>query len=131
MAASFASRAAGDGSFNPSKVPGTFFDVLVEVTADNSYPLTATSGYPFGISQLQTCNGCAGASVIESVEVVNHWTDNAAGAAAKCFVANFDKAHNSVRAFGSNGAGPATLLEVANGAATVNALVCTLRVRFR
>lgn len=127
MAASFATRAPGEG-FNAWKAPGAYFDAIVEVTADNSYPLTATSGYPFTPTQLNTLTGGA-FSMIESVEVVNHWTDNAAGVAAKCFVATWDKAHSSVRAFGSNGAGPATLLEVANGAATVNALVCSLRVR--
>lgn len=129
MAATIATRAAGSGSFHAEKIPGSFLDALVEVTADNSYPLTATSGYPFGVAQLQALFGNA-YSVIESVEVVNHWTDNAAGAAAKCFVATYDKVHQSVRAFGTNGAGPATLLEVANAAATVNGLTCTLRVRF-
>jgi len=127
MAASFAMRAPGEG-FNAWKVPGAYFDGLVEVTADNSYPLTATSGYPFTATQLSTLTGGA-FSLIESVEVVNPWTNNAAGVAASCFVASFDKAHSSVRAFGSNGAGPATLLEVANGAATINGFVCTLRVR--
>lgn len=129
MSASFAARASGVGSNNPAKVPGSFFDALIEVTADNSYPLTATSGYPFGVAQLNALFGGA-YSAIESVEVVNPWTNNTAGAAASCFVASFDKTHNSVRAFGTNGAGPATLLEVANGAATVNGLTCTLRVRF-
>jgi len=127
MAASFATRAPGEG-FNAWKVPGAYFDAIVEVTADNAYPLTATSGYPFGTTQLNTLTGGA-FSMIESVEVVNPWTNNNAGAAASCFVASFDKAHGSVRAFGSNGAGPATLLEVANGAATINGLVCSLRVR--
>ena len=129
MSASFAFRASGTGTFNPVSVPGSFFEALVEVTADNSYPLTATSGYPFGIAQLNTLSGGA-YSAIDSVDIVNHWTDNAAGSAAKCFVATFDKAHGSLRAFGSNGAGPATLLEVANAASTINGLVCTVRVRF-
>ena len=127
MAATIAVRAPGEG-VNAWKVPGSYFDAIVEVTADNSYPLTATSGYPFGVTQLNTVTGGA-FSMIESVEVAGPWTNNTAGAAASCFVCSYDKVHASVRAFGSNGAGPATLLEVANGAATVNGLTCSLRVR--
>jgi hypothetical protein len=127
MAATIAVRAPGEG-FNAWKIPGAYFDAIVEITGDASYPLTATSGYPFGVTQLNTLTGGA-FSLIESVDVINNWTDNAAGAAAKCFVANYDKTHQSVRAFGSNGAGPATLLEVANAANTVQNLTCSLRVR--
>ena len=128
MAATYATRASGVGSVHPEKVPGSFFDALVEITADNSYPLTATSGYPFGIAQLNTLFGGA-YSAIESVEVVNPWISTATGAQASAMAA-YDKVHGSVRAYGSNGAAPALLQEIPNAAATLNGLTCTLRVRF-
>src|SRR5690349_23311481 len=100
MAATFAFRSTGEG-FNPSKIPGAYYESLVEVTGDATYPLTASSGYPFGVAQLQALTGGPGME-IDSVDVVNNWTDNAAGAVAKCFVANYDKTHGSIRAFGTN-----------------------------
>lgn len=126
MAATFATRAPGEG-FNSWKVPGAYFDAIVEVTADNSYPLTATNGYPFTTSQLNTMTGGA-FTMIESVDVVNGWINTAAGAQAFA-VAAFDKVHSTVRAYGSNGAAPALLQELPNAAATLNGLTCSLRVR--
>ena len=126
MSASYATRAPGEG-FNAWKVPGAYFDAIVEVTADNSYPLTATQGYPFGISQLNTLTG-GSFSLIESVDVVNPWMSTSTGAQS-CALASYDKVHGSVRAYGSNGAAPALLQEIPNAASTLNGLVCSLRVR--
>jgi hypothetical protein len=125
MAASYAVRASGVGSMHAEKIPGAFFDAIIEVTGDNSYP---AQGYPFGVANLQTLFGGA-YSAIESVDIVNNWTDNAVANGAKCFVANFDKAHNTVRGF-SGGSANSTMVEVATGNAALNALVCSLRVRF-
>src|SRR5215471_195211 len=124
MAATFATRAPGEG-FNAWKVPGAYFDAIVEITADNSYPLTATNGYPFGVTQLNTLTGGA-FSLIESVEVVNGWINTSTGAQAFA-VAAFDKVHSTVRAYGSNGAAPALLQELSNAATTLNGLTCSLR----
>lgn len=126
MAATIAVRAPGEG-VNAWKVPGAYFDAIVEITGDGSYPLTATNGYPFGVAQLNTLTGGA-FSMIESVDVVNPWMLTTAGAQAAAMAA-FDKVHSSVRAYGSNGAAPALLQELPNAAATLNGLTCSLRVR--
>lgn len=131
MAASFASRSAGNGSFNPAKIPGTFFDVLVEVTSGTAD--YAAGGYAFGLAQLQTCTGCAGASVIESVEVVNHWMASGGATTTNLFIAVWDKVNSKVQAFGmAAAAGVSTgLTEVGNATANLNGRTCTLRVRFQ
>lgn len=126
MSASYTTRAPGEG-FNAWKVPGAYFDAIVEITADNSYPLTATNGYPFTTTQLNAITGGA-FSMIESVDVVNPWMSTSTGAQAAAMAA-YDKVHQTVRAYGSNGAAPALLQELPNAAATLNGLTCSLRVR--
>src|SRR5437879_3600006 len=64
MAATVALVPSGIGSFNPVKVPGAFFDAIIELTADTSYP---TGGYPFDVAQVQAATGNA-YSAVESVE---------------------------------------------------------------
>jgi hypothetical protein len=119
MSASFAFRAPGEG-FNAAKVPGAYLDALVEMTADNSYPLTATNGYPFTAAQLP-----GGAySLIESVDVVNPVMVNSTGV-PQAFLAAWDKVHSTVRIFSL-----ATDAELANANAGANGFVATLRVRF-
>lgn len=129
MAATFAFRAAGSGSFNPVAVPGAFFDALVEVSSGTAdYP---TGGYPFSITQLSALGGGA-YSVIESVEVVNNWCLTAGGTTTNMFVAVFDRVNNKVQAFGmAAAAGVSTgLTEIAANSANLNSRTCTLRVRF-
>jgi hypothetical protein len=118
MAATFAFRSPGEG-FNPSKVPGAYFDALITVTGDNSYP---TGGYPFGITQLNTLTGGAG-SLIESVEIANNWTSGTTGA-----VAVFEPSTGKVRAIG--GAASGAVLAELTAATNITAFACTLRVRW-
>lgn len=118
MAATFASVPSGVGSVHPEKVPGAFFDALIELTGDTSYP---TGGYPFTASQLQTLFGGA-YSAIESVEPQGIARVGAAGATANG--AAFDRVNNKVQLYVlSTGA------EVAN-AVNVSTVVVRLRVRF-
>ena len=126
MAATYAVRASGVGSVHPEKVPGSFFDALIEITAGTTD--YAAGGYAFGVTQLQAIFG-GSYSAIESVEVVNHW-NTAAGTSA--YMAWYDKVNQKVQAFGMNAAAGAgnALTEVPNGNAGMNAHVCTLRVRF-
>lgn len=119
MAASFAAVASGVGSLNPVKVPGSFFDVLVEVTGDSSYP---TGGYAFGVAQLNTLFGGA-YSAIESIEVANPWTSGTTGA-----VAVFESSTGKVRALGGAASG-AVLAEI-TAATNLSTFKCRLRVRF-
>ena len=129
MAATFAVRASGAGSFHPEKVPGSFLDALIEITSGTAdYP---TGGYAFGISQLQTLFGGA-YSTIESVEVVNHWMASGGGTTTNLFVAVYDKVNAKVQAFGmAAAAGVSTgLTECGAASANMNGRTCTLRVRF-
>lgn len=119
MAATFAVRASGVGSVHPEKVPGSFFDALIQVTGDASYP---TGGYAFGITQLSTLFGGA-YSAIESVEVANPWTSGTTGA-----VAVYEPGTAKVRALGGAAAG-AVLSEI-TAATNLSTFTCTLRVRF-
>jgi hypothetical protein len=126
MAASFSMRAAGEG-FNPWKVPGAYFDGLVEVTAGTA-DYTA-GGYAFTATQLNTLTGGA-FSLVESVEVADHWR-TAAGGGTSAYLAVWDAVNQKVQAYGMNAAAGAgnALTEVPNGQATLNGLRCTLRVR--
>lgn len=119
MAASFAFRASGAGSFHPNREPGSFQDAIIDVTGDGSYP---TGGYPFGISQLQTLGGGA-FSAVESVEVANNWTSGTTGA-----VAVWEPSTGKVRALGGAAAG-AVLSEI-TAATAFSTFKCSLRVRF-
>jgi hypothetical protein len=119
MSASFAFRAAGDGSFNPVKVPGTFYDAIVQMTADNSYP---AGGYPLAVANLPAGGAY---SVIESVEVANPVFYNATTGVPSAFVPSWDNINKTVRIVSL-----ATDAELATGNAGANALVCALKVRF-
>jgi hypothetical protein len=127
MAATFALRAAGEG-FNPSKVPGAYYDCLVEMTAGTTD--YAAGGYAFGVAQLQTLTGSS-ASMVESVEVVNHWSLSA-GTGLIAALAFYAKTTGKVQAFGmAAAAGVGTgFTEIANANASMNGLTCTLRVRW-
>lgn len=127
MAATFTQRPTGEG-FNPSKVPGAYFDTLVEVTAGTTdYP---AGGYLFSAAQLSTLTGGAG-SLIESVEVADHWR-TAAGGGTSAFLAVWDAVNFKVQAYGMNAAAGVSnpLTEVATNNANMNGLRCTLRVRW-
>jgi hypothetical protein len=117
-------RAPGEG-FNAWKVPGAYFDAIVEITAAADYP---TGGYAFGIAQLNTLTGGA-FSLLESVDVINPWTS--AAATTQVFLAAFDKTNNKVQAFGmaaAVGVGTGFSEATANDAA-LNGKTCSLRVR--
>lgn len=121
MAATFAARASGAGSVHPEKVPGSFFDALIEVTGDASYP---AGGYAFGIAQLSALFGGA-YSTIESVEVVNPWDSGTTS-----FTAVWIKSTAKVAARAQAVAGAATALVDVTAATNLSTFTCTLRVRF-
>lgn len=120
MAATFAVRASGAGSFHAEKVPGSFYDALIEVTGD----ATPGSGYAFGLAQLQTLFGGA-YSVLESVEVANNWFNPTGPVAA---VAVWDNTNGKIYGFVQGTAGAANLMIPTT--ASLAAAKCTLRVRF-
>jgi hypothetical protein len=126
MAASFATRPPGEG-VNPWKVPGAYFDAIVEVTAGTAD--YAAGGYAFGITQLNTLTGGA-FSMVESVDVADHWR-TAAGGGTSAFLAVWDAINNKVQAYGMNAAAGVSnpLTEIANANANLNGLRCSLRVR--
>jgi hypothetical protein len=119
MAASFATRAPGEG-VNPWKVPGAYFDAIVEVTGDASYP---AGGYPFTTTQLNTLTGGA-FSMIESVDVVNPW-DNV----TTSFMAVWIKSTNKIAARAQAVAGGATAQVDVTATTPLTGFVCSLRVR--
>lgn len=123
MSATIAARASGVGSVHPEKVPGAFFDALIEMTGDSSYP---ADGYPFGIAQLQTLFGGA-YSAIESIEVVNPWFS---AASDNIFIAAYSKDEGTVQAFCQAVAGGSTPLAEITATTNLTAYTCTLRVRF-
>lgn len=121
MAATFAARASGAGSFHPEKVPGSFFDALIEVTGDASYP---AGGYAFGITQLNTLFGGA-YSTIESVEVVNPWDSTTTS-----YMAVWIKSTGKVAARAQGTAGAAVAQVDVTATTNLSTFTCTLRVRF-
>lgn len=121
MAATFAFRASGVGSFQPVTPPGAFFDALVQVTGDSSYP---AGGYAFGVAQLQAMTGGA-YSAIESVEVVNPW-DSGTTSFTAVYIASTGKVAARAQAV----AGAATALVDVTAATNLSTFTCTLRVRF-
>lgn len=124
MAASFAPRASAVPSQQHTNVvPGAFFEDIIEMTADNSYPLTATNGYPFGNTQLQSMYGGAYSTVI-SVDTVNPVMVSSTGV-PEAFLATWDKVHGTIRIFST-----ATDAELANANAGANGFIASLRVRF-
>jgi len=122
MAATFAVRASGAGSFNPVAVPGSFFDAIIQITGDSSYP---TGGYAFGITQLAALFGGA-YSAIESVEVVNPWFSST----PSTFIAAWDNTNGKVLAFAQGTAGAAVAQVQVTAATNLSTFTCSLRVRF-
>lgn len=122
MAATYAARASGVGSVHPEKVPGSFFDAIIQVTGDSSYP---TGGYAFGVSNLQTLFGGA-YSAIESVEVVNPWLSST----PTTYIAAWDNTNNKVLAFAQGTAGAAVAQVQVTAGTNLSTFTCSLRVRF-
>lgn len=120
MAATIAFRAPGEG-VNAYKVPGAYFDALVEITGDSSYP---AGGYPFGVTQLNTLGGGA-FSMIESIEVVNPWDSGTTS-----FMAVYIKSTGKVAARAQAVAGAATAQVDVTATTNLSTFTCTLRVRF-
>src|SRR5229473_695016 len=124
MAATFAPRASMVPSqLHTNTVPGWNYEDDIEMTADNSYPLTATKGYPFTNTQLQSLYGAAYSTLV-SVEVVNPVMVNSTGV-PQAFLATWDKINSSVRIFST-----ATDAELLNAGAGANGFVTTLRCTF-
>lgn len=121
MAATFAVRASGVGSVHPEKVPGSFYDAIIQVTGDSSYP---AGGYAFGITQLSTLFGGA-YSAIESVEVVNPWDSGTTS-----FMAVWINSTGKVAARAQAVAGAATAQVDVTAATNLSTFTCSLRVRF-
>ena len=119
MAATFAVRAPGEG-FNAWKVPGAYFDAIVQVTGDSSYP---AGGYAFGVTQLQTLTGNA-FSLIESVDVVNPWDSGTTS-----FMAVWNNATNKIMARAQAVAGGATAQVDVTATTNLSTFTCSLRVR--
>lgn len=119
MAASFATRAPGEG-VNPWKVPGAYFDAIVEVTGDSSYP---AGGYPFTVTQLNTLTGGA-FSMIESVDVINPWDSTTTS-----FMAVWIKSTNKIAARAQAVAGAAIAQVDVTAATNLSTFTCSLRVR--
>lgn len=129
MAASFSTRA----SLVPSQqhtnvVPGVYFEDIVEITAGSTD--YAAGGYLFGNAQLQTLYGGAYSTLV-SVDVVDHWR-TAAGGGTSAFLAVYDSVNQKIQAYGMNAAAGVSnpLTEVANAAAAMNGLRCSIRIRF-
>jgi hypothetical protein len=127
MAATFAPRP----SLVPSQqhtnvVPGAYYEDIIEITAGTADYLAG--GYLFGNSQLQTMYGGAYSTLV-SVDVVDNWR-TAAGGGTSTFIAVYDRVNQKVQAYTSNGAAPAALAEIPNATATLNGLVCSIRIRF-
>lgn len=121
MAATFAVRASGVGSVHPEKIPGSFFDAIIQVTGDSSYP---AGGYAFGIAQLSSLFGGA-YSAIESVEVVNPWDSGTTS-----FTAVWINSTGKVAARAQAVAGAATALVDVTAGTNLSTFTCSLRVRF-
>lgn len=121
MAATFALRASGAGSFNPAKVPGAFFDALLQVTGDASYP---AGGYAVTAASIPNGNF----TTLESVEVVNHWVSST----PTMFFAVWNNATGKIMAMATpTGAGAAVAaVDVTPTTTNLSTFTCTLRVRF-
>lgn len=120
MAASFAARPSGVPSQQHTNVvPGAYFEDIIEMTADNSYP---ANGYPFGNTQLQAVYGAY--QQVVSVDVVNPIMVNSTGV-PQAFFATWDRTHGTVRIYSA-----ATDAELATSNAGANGFIAALRVRF-
>ena len=121
MAATFTAIADLTDSIPTPKPPGEYFDMIIEMTGDSSYP---TGGYPFGIAQLQTLFGGA-YNGIAFVDIANAAAP-AGQPATTAYLANYDRVAQKVQLFGSAAVAGAIFPEVT---AAVN--VATVKVRMR
>lgn len=124
MAATFASVADLTDSIVTPKIPGSYFDCIIEMTGDSSYP---TGGYPFGIAQLQTLfggayNGIAFVDIANAAAMVGQ-------PATTAYLANYDRVSGKVQLFGSAAVAGAVFPEVA-AAVSVATVKVRMRVRF-
>jgi hypothetical protein len=124
MSASFAPRA----SLIPSQVhtnvvPGAYFEDIIEVTADNSYP---AGGYAFGNTQLQTLYGGAYSTLV-SVDVVNDWL-NPAGPTS--YAAVWNKATGKLMAQSQAVAGAANSNVDVTATTDLHLFTASVRIRF-
>lgn len=123
MAATFAPRA----SIVPSQqhtnvVPGAFFEDIIEVTGDASYP---AGGYLFSSAQLQTMYGGAYSTLV-SVDIVNPWTT----ATPTTFIATWIKSTNKIAALTQAAAGAATPQAEITAGTSLTTFTCSIRIRF-
>lgn len=129
MAATFAPRPSlVPSQVHTNVVPGPYFEDIIEITAGTAdYP---TGGYLFGNTQLQTMYGGAYSTLV-SVDVIDNWR-TAAGGGATTFIAVYDRVNQKIQAYGmAAAAGVSTgLTEIAAANANLNALVCSIRIRF-
>jgi hypothetical protein len=116
MSATLAVRAPGEG-FNAWKIPGAYFDAIVEVTGDSSYP---AGGYPITAALLPGGSW----TEIESVDVVNPWDSGTTS-----FTAVWIKSTGKVAARAQAVAGAATALVDVTATTNLTTFTCSLRVR--
>jgi hypothetical protein len=129
MAATFAPRPSlVPSQLHTNIVPGAFLEDIVEITAGTGDYLAG--GYLFGNVQLQSMYGGAYSTLV-SVDVVDGWR-TAAGGGTSSFVAVYDRVNQKIQAYGMNAAAGVSnpLTEIANAAAALNGLVCSIRIRF-
>jgi hypothetical protein len=119
MSATLATRAPGEG-FNAWKVPGAYFDAIVEVTGDASYP---AGGYPITPALISTLTG-GSFSMIESVDVVNPWDSTTTS-----FMAVWIKSTGKVAARAQAVAGAATAQVDVTATTNLSTFTCSLRIR--
>jgi hypothetical protein len=123
MAATFAPRASIVASqIHTNVVPGAYFEDIIEVTGDASYP---AGGYAFGVSQLQNMYGGAYSTLV-SVDVVNPWTS----AVPTSFMAVWNKTTGKIMAQAQAVAGGATAQVDVTATTNLSTFTCSLRIRF-
>lgn len=122
MAATFSPRADLAGAFHTNVVPGAYFEDIITVTGDSSYP---TGGYLFGNAQLQAMYG-GSYSTLHSVEVVNPWISSTPTG----YMAYYNPATNKIGAMAQAVAGAATAQVDVTAATNMSTFSCTIRIRF-
>jgi hypothetical protein len=123
MAATFAPRASlVPSQIHTNVVPGSYYEDIVEVTGDSSYP---AGGYAFGNAQLQTMYGGAYSTLV-SVDVVNNWVSSVPTG----FIAVWNKATGKIMAQAQAVAGAATAQVDVTATTNLSTFTCSLRIRF-
>ena len=124
MAATFAPRASMVPSqVHTNVVPGVFFEDIVEVTGDSSYP---AGGYSFTNTQLQSMYGGAYSTLV-SVDVVNPWF---AVSTKTSFHAVWDKTNSKLLAQATAVAGAAVGDVDVTAATNLSTFTASIRIRF-